>query len=161
MNAELVSRLESTFAASINASLPPLQMSVGDRSPDVEKLLRTLPEDLASQYGLHLYRTEQKVVEAQLEEAREEYDPLYDKLQRALAKEGGPPGPKARAKEAVAVADRRIGELENQLRALDSTIGAIHLYRKSHGLPGIRNVREVSVAVRIGGTSDATPARSA
>ena len=117
----------------------------------IGKTLEQLPADLSSQYGLHLYNTELKVAQAQLEEAREEFQPLNDKLQRLLKKEDGPPGPKARASEAVTYIQRRIAELDNQVEALKQTISSIHLYRKTQGLPELRNIREVAVSVRLGG----------
>lgn len=152
-NAEIVARLQDSFSGRLNPALPSLAMSAGDLPFDVNKLLQSMPADLSSQYALHLYRSEQKIAEAQLEEAREKYQRLYSKLQRVLAKADASPGEKARAKEAVSEVNGRIWELENQLVVLGQTIRAIHFYRKTHDLPEIRNVREISVSVTIGGRS--------
>lgn len=149
MNAEIVARLQASFPDSLNISLPAMTMRAGELPLDVDRLLKSLPADLSSQYALHLYRSEETIARAQLDEAREEYGSLYKKLQKLLANEAGAPGPKARAKEAVTGTKRRIDELEHQLHLLARTISAIHEYRKLSGLPEIRNVREVSVAVRL------------
>lgn len=149
MNAEIVARLQASFPDSLISSLPAVTMRAGELPLDVDRLLKSLPADLSSQYALHLYRSEETIARAQLDEAREEYGPLYKKLQKLLANEAGAPGPKARAKEAVTGTKRRIDELEHQLHLLARTISAIHEYRKLSGLPEIRNVREVSVAVRL------------
>lgn len=149
LTAEVVARLQASFPDSLNISLPAMTMRAGELPLDVDRLLKSLPADLSSQYALHLYRSEETIARAQLDEAREEYGPLYKKLQKLLANEAGAPGPKARAKEAVTGTKRRIDELEHQLHLLARTISAIHEYRKLSGLPEIRNVREVSVAVRL------------
>lgn len=149
MNAEIVARLEASFAGSLIGKLPGLKFRAGDLPVDTEKLLHSLPADLSSQYGLHLYRSEETIARAHLDEARKEYGQRYKKLQRLLVNEAGAPGPKTRAKEAVVEVQQRIYELENQLYFLARTMSAIHEYRKLSGLPEIRNVREVSVAVRI------------
>ncbi len=152
-NSELIARLQASFTPGGNGQATfqlHAQGSDGRDPASLGRQLEKLPSDLSTQYGLHLYNTELKVAQAQMEEAREEFQPLYEKLQRLLEKEDGPPGPKARAKEAVSDVQRRIGELENQVVALKQTISNIHLYRKTQGLPELRNVREVSVSVRIG-----------
>lgn len=150
MNAEIVARLQASFAPGGHGQLV-IRMNATGADDRIGKTLEQLPADLSSQYGLHLYNTELKVAQSQLEEAREEFQPLYDKLQRLLKKEDGPPGPKARAKDAVEDARKRIAELEKQVKALEQTISDIHFYRKTQGLPELRNTREVSVTVRIGG----------
>lgn len=154
MNSEVVARLDSSFATSGRGEAMfqlHAQGSDGRDPASIARQLEQLPSDLSTQYGLHLYNTELKVALAQLEEAREESKPLNDKLQRLLKKEDGPPGPKARAKEAVEAMRRRISELENQTEVLKQTISNIHLYRRTQGLPELRNVREVAVTVRVGG----------
>ena len=150
LTAEVVARLQASFAPGGHGQLV-IRMSATGADDRIGKTLEQLPADLSSQYGLHLYNTELKVAQSQLEEAREEFQPLYDKLQRLLKKEDGPPGPKARAKDAVEDARKRIAELEKQVKALEQTISDIHFYRKTQGLPELRNTREVSVTVRIGG----------
>lgn len=148
MNAEIVARLQASFAPGGHGHLV-IRMNATGADDRIGKTLEQLPADLSSQYGLHLYNTELKAAQSQLEEAREEFQPLYDKLQRLLKKEDGPEGPKMRASEAVEATRRRISELTNQVEALNQTISNIHLYRKVEGLPELRNVREVSVSVRV------------
>lgn len=150
LTAEVVSRLQASFTPGGHGQLV-IRMNATGADDRIGKTLEQLPADLSSQYGLHLYNTELKVAQAQLEEAREEFQPLNDKLQRLLKKEDGPPGPKARASEAVTYIQRRIAELDNQVEALKQTISSIHLYRKTQGLPELRNIREVAVSVRLGG----------
>lgn len=150
LNSEVVARLQASFAPGGHGQLV-IRMNATGADDRIGKTLEQLPADLSSQYGLHLYNTELKVAQSQLEEAQEEMQPLYDKLQRLLKKEDGPPGPKARAKDAVEDARKRIAELEKQVKALEQTISDIHFYRKTQGLPELRNTREVSVTVRIGG----------
>lgn len=148
LTAEVVARLQASFAPGGHGQLV-IRMNATGADDRIGKTLEQLPADLSSQYGLHLYNTELKVAQSQLEEAREEFQPLYDKLQRLLKKEDGPEGPKMRASEAVEATRRRISELTNQVEVLNQTISNIHLYRKVEGLPELRNVREVSVSVRV------------
>lgn len=150
MNAEIVVRLQGSFSDALTTSPPAMTTAPGAFPVNIDKLLRDLPVDLSSQYALHLYRSEQKIARAQLDEAIEESQQLYDKLQGLLVKEDSSPGSKMRAKEAVQEVNVRISELQNQLEKLSQTISAIHYYRKTSGLPEIRNVREVSASVKIG-----------
>lgn len=152
LNSEIVARLQSTFVPGGHGQAVirlHAQGSDGRDPASIARQLEQIPSDLSTQYGLHLYNTELKVAQTQLEEAQEEMQPLYDKLQQLLSKEDGPEGPKMRASESVEATRRRISELTNQVEALNQTISNIHLYRKVEGLPELRNVREVSVSVRV------------
>lgn len=112
------------------------------------KLLESLPRDLVSQYGLHLYREQLDRIRQQAEAARLQYQQMHEELQRLLSSEA-PPGPKSRANEAVSKLSKRIQELEEQARVTEQTISGIHTYREVYGLPELRNVVKVSSAVRV------------
>lgn len=154
MNAEVVARLQASFVEG------PASATGGTihKSPSLQRMLESLPVDLSSQYALHLYNTELKVAQAELEEAYAAYQPFYDALQRHLEDPNAKPGPTARAKEAVNAAVRRAEELKNQISELAQRISDIHFYRKTQGLPELRSVREVQVSVRVGGKAAAEEA---
>ena len=103
--------------------------------------------ELVSQYGLHLYREQLDMIRREAESARQQYQPLYDELQRLLSVDG-PPGPRQRAMEAVSELQRRIHELEEQAHVTAQTISGIHAYRKVYDLPELRNVEPVFASVR-------------
>lgn len=126
-----------------------MQKSEDRSSADVTgKILESLPMDLVSQYGLHLYREQLDLIRQQAENARQQHQPLYEELQVLLAS-NGPPGPKKRAADAVSELQKRIHELEEQAKVTEQTISGIHTYRKVYNLPELRNVQSVNVALRV------------
>jgi len=139
MNAEIVVRLTSTFPSNQAAS-PALD-------EPIEQLLKDLPTDLTSQYGLYLYRTELQRANSQLEAEQANFSTLWTEHQGLIAK-AAPPGVLVSKKEAITSSQRTIGELKNQVRLIEQTIGAIHFHRKLHGLPELRALQELSVSVQ-------------
>ena len=139
MNAEIVVRLAGTFPVSNAAD-----------SLSVEQLLKDIPLDLASQYGLFLYRTELQRANEQLEAEQANFTRLWATQQKSNGK-AETPGAQQTRKEAMATSQQRIGELKNQAHLIEQTVSAIHFHRKAHGLAELRNVRELSVSVQVGG----------
>lgn len=173
MNAEIVARLDDSFQVAARTDEQAFQEGFDSASLRIEvarlreqlhaermqkfedrasadatgRLLEALPMELVSQYGLHLYREQLDMIRREAESARQQYQPLYDELQRLLSVDG-PPGPRQRAKEAVSELQRRIHELEEQAHVTVQTISGIHTYRKVYDLPELRNVEPVYASVR-------------
>lgn len=173
MNAEIVARLDESFQATASTEEQAFQEGYESASLRIEverlreqlhaermqkfedrasadatgRLLEALPMELASQYGLHLYREQLDRIRREEEVAREQFQSKYAELQRLLSVDG-PPGPKQKAKEAVSVLQRRIHELEEQAHVIAQTISGIHTYRKVYDLPELRNVEPIFATVR-------------
>lgn len=169
MNAEIVVRLEGSFEAGVGAKAQAFQSGLEVASLRIEierlkhermqffqsppaadtvgKLLDTLPAELVSQYGLHLYRTELDRVEQRLKDARQQFQPLYEQLQALLSSEA-PQGARQIKSQAVSELQKRMGELEEQAHVLKQTLSAIHTYRQVNGLPAINNVQMLLAGVQ-------------
>jgi len=116
----------------------------------IGKLLDTLPAELVSQYGLHLYRTELSRVEQQLEDAQQQFPVLWEQLQKLLSSEvPADVAVRDRTSQAVSELQKRIYELKEQAELLKQTISGIHVYREVNGLPEIRNVQRVFSGIRL------------
>lgn len=179
MNAEIVARLDESFQASARTDEQAFQEGVDSASLRIEvqrlreqlhaermqkfedrasadatgRLLETLPMELVTQYGLHLYREQLDRIRRDADSARRQFQPLYEELQSLLSVDG-PPGPRLRAKEAVSALQKRIHELEEQAHVIEETITGIHTYRKVYDLPELRSVKPVHVSIRGGAPVD-------
>ena len=132
-NAEIVARLERSFARHVPDSVP--------------AMLERLPIDLVSQYGLHIYHEELDRAQTQLTKIETRVIKLHQDYQELP--DDAPPGPRSRLKTSLAEAQRRGSVLQNQIEELQETISGIHIYRQVSGLPELRNVTRASVAIRM------------
>lgn len=146
MNAEIVHRLEKSFAAEQPASAQTLAANVNQQNR-IDRLMKSLPVDLSTQYGLHLYRSELDRAYEQLTAARAKATQYHADLQEIHADEKSSPGAKAHHSKLAKEASKHCRELEQQIQSLEQTIGAIHEFRKYNGLPELRNVVSISTMV--------------
>lgn len=182
MNSEIVARLDESFQAPMRAEEQAFQEGFESASLRIEverlreqlhaermqkfedrasadtvgKMLEKLPAELASQYGLHLYRAELDRVERDLESAREHFTPMWNRLQELIAA-GGEPGSRERQSRATSKLQKRIYELEEQANLLKQTISGIHTYREVNGLPEVRNVERLVVGHEVRWEAGAKP----
>lgn len=148
MNAEIVHRLEKSFVADQPFSAKAFAAHVNQLNA-IDRLMKSLPVDLSTQYGLHLYRMELDRATKELTTSRGKATKYHAAFQAILADENSSPGAKAHHSKLAKEASKRCHELEQQIHSLEQTIGAIHEYRKVNGLPELRNVVSISTMVRI------------
>lgn len=150
MNAEVVARLEGSFTGLPAASGAAPVMSHKDFLvvSDARELLDKIPAELASQYGLYIYRAELDRVREQMEDAEAMFQERYERLQKVLISDVSEARKQAEGRK-VSELQQRINELKNAEFGLQSAISAIHTYRKFSGFPELRNVTSISTSVEL------------
>lgn len=180
MNAEILLRLEGSFDAGAGAQGQTFQDGFDIASlrneikrlknermqfvqspaaaDTVGRLLGTLPAELVSQYGLHLYRTELARVQQHLKDARQQFQSLHEQRQE-MRSSAGSQGLSEKKSQAVSELQKLIGELEEQANLLTQTLNGIHTYREVNGLPAIGSVQRLLAGVQAT-SQDATHAQN-
>lgn len=130
MNAEIVARLESTFAA-------PTTSSAVDLSQTVQEL-QSLQELGALNYEL------QRATH-NLDAAQQQFSTAWHTLQQALA--NGNEAAQKTAKAQCTHWQSVTNDLKNATVEIEAQISRVHFERKANGLKELRHVQPVSVSV--------------
>lgn len=130
MNAEIVARLESTFAA-------PTTSSAVDLSQTVQEL-QSLQELGALNYEL------QRATH-NLDAAQQQFSTAWHTLQQALA--NGDEAAQKTAKAQCTHWQSVTNDLKNATVEIEAQISRVHFERKANGLKELRHVKPVSVSV--------------
>lgn len=143
LHAEIVARLESTFAAPTASAGPAVDLSQTVLELQSLQQLGTLNYEL--QRATH-----------NLDAAQQQFSAAWHTLQQALA--SGDEAAQMAAKEQCTRWQSVTNDLKNAIVEIEAQISRVHLDRKVNGLKELRHVQPVSVSVASHFADEAVPA---